>query len=82
MLQNLTELFKLLEKEFPYSTMSATFKGHHHIIYKDGKLIINIWYKSRLFPFTFTDDNFDGEEDDFQEIVDLIKPQILNWKPK
>lgn len=77
--EKLNELFDILEKEFPYSTMGNAFKGRHHIHKKDGIIILNTWYNGSLWQT-----GIDNEEDfnDLPKLITSIRLMIRNWEIK
>ena len=67
MFEKLNELFTTLEKEFPYSTMSDTFKGSHHIYHnREGMIIIVVWANGKAWETGIEN------EDDLKDIPKLI----------
>ena len=74
MLNNLTDLFTELEKEFPYSSCGTKFLGSHHLI-KDrntGMLILNVWWENRVWKMGLTKE----EDFDVKELVSSIREMI------
>ena len=74
MLNNLTDLFSLLEKEFPYSSCGDKFLGAHHLI-KDrntGMLILNVWWENRLWQMGLTKE----EDFDVKSLVSSIREMV------
>lgn len=73
MVKELYQLFKTLENQFPYSTMSETFKGHHHLILdREGRLMLNVWSNGRLYNYGLA-----GEDlTDLPKLVSEIKADL------
>jgi hypothetical protein len=73
--KKLNELFDALEVKFPYSTMSSAFKGSHHLIKKDGMLILNVWVNGRLWQEGIEEHDLD----DIPKLIDTINHMIETW---
>lgn len=69
MYRELNELFDLLNKEFPLSTMGPDFKGSHSLRKNDEYLQLNIWSNGLCYPFCYP---FCMEENDFLDLPMLI----------
>lgn len=78
MFDKLNELFKLLEKEFPYSSMGPIFSGVHHIcVDRDGKLTLNVWANGRLWRTQICNsDDFNN----LQDLVDTVRSMVYDWQ--
>lgn len=75
MFEKLNELFDALEVEFPYSTMSSGFKGSHHLIKKNGMLILVIWANGKAWKEGIESNDLD----DVPKLVGSIRNMIDTW---
>ena len=75
MYKYLIDLFELLEKEFPYSTMKKDFKGHHGMCKtEDGKLMITIWSLDRCWTVILEEES---ELKDTEGLITFAKKMMM-----
>lgn len=71
---DLIKFLRLVEETFPYTTMSEGFRGKHNITLTGDKLILGVWYKSRIYHIELEDNDFE----DMQQTLLNIKEFYIN----